>query len=60
MKLQSLTEEELQKLRGKHAVVIVSNGKIQLAELPKYGMVEIHCSDGIAKNIYQKDGAKLN
>lgn len=51
MELKSLTEDELKQLRGKHAIVIVSDGKMKVAELPSHGNVEIMCHDKKVKQV---------
>ena len=38
-------------LTEKHAVIILSDGKMQLANLPAYGDVQLVCKDKKAKRI---------
>ena len=41
MKLKATDFENIKKLSGKNAIVIISNGQIKSAELPEHGIVEI-------------------
>lgn len=52
MEMKSVTSlEELENIREKHAIIVVSDGKIQVGELPAYGDVQIVCKDKKAKRI---------
>ncbi|GGC98176.1 XtrA/YqaO family protein [Enterococcus wangshanyuanii] len=41
MKLKATDFEDIKKLSGKNAIVIISNGQIKSTELPEHGIVEI-------------------
>lgn len=59
LELQNININDLKNISSKHAVVIVSNGKIKLVPLPKYGNLKINCSDGIAKHVEEITGTKF-
>lgn len=55
MEMKLITSvEEIELIRNKHAVIVVSNGKMHLGELPAYGDVEIVCKDKKAVRIKEK------
>lgn len=51
MELKLINEKELVNLRDKHAVVIVSDGKMKIVELPSHGNIEIFCHDKKVKQV---------
>lgn len=51
--------EEIPNLRERHAIIIVSDGKIQLGDLPVYGDVEIVCKDKKAVRVKKKTETQL-
>ena len=51
--------EEIPNLRERHAIIIVSDGKIQLGDLPNYGDVEIVCRDKKAVRVKKKTETQL-
>lgn len=60
MELKLLMDiEDVENIREKHAVIIVSDGKMQFAELPQFGKVQINCSGGVVKQVDQNTGVKF-
>lgn len=53
MELKPITIEQLEKINSNHALIIVSNGKMKIAELPAYGEVEIQCHEKRVKRVKQ-------
>ena len=51
--------EEIPNLRERHAIIIVSDGKIQLGDLHNYGDVEIVCKDKKAVRVKKKTETQL-
>lgn len=50
MELKSATIEEIKEMKGKNALVIISNGQMKVAELPQYGTVTLNVKDGKVTN----------
>lgn len=50
MELKSTTMQEIVELQGKNAIVIISNGQMKVAELPRYGTVTLNVKDGKVTN----------
>lgn len=59
MELKSTTIKELEELQGKNALVIISNGQIKMAELPKFGIVEITSHDEKVTFVEEKRKTKF-
>lgn len=51
MELKSITIDQLENISNAHAVIIVSNGKMKLGELPPYGNIEITCHENKVKRV---------
>lgn len=60
VELKPITGEELKDIGDKHVLIVVSDGKIRIAELPKYGKVQINCSDGIVRQVEENTSTKFN
>lgn len=45
MELKSTTIKDIEKMQGKNVIIIISNGKMKVAELPSFGIVEITSHD---------------
>lgn len=41
MELKKIDVSEIEKLKGKNVVVLISNGEMKYKELPEFGTVEI-------------------
>lgn len=50
---------EIKELEGKNALVIISNGQMKAAELPKFGIVEITSHDEKVTFVEQKIKSKF-
>lgn len=59
MELKYITMEQIEKLQESHAIIIVSDGKMKLAELPPYGSVEITCHENKVKQIKEERSARF-
>jgi hypothetical protein len=53
MESKEVTEIDLsnEKIVSSHFVAIVSDGKVKIIELPKYGETQIICKDGKVKRV---------
>jgi|GEM_PF-4888047 len=53
MESKEVTEIDLsnEKIVSSHFVAIVSDGKVKIVELPKYGETQIICKDGKVKRV---------
>lgn len=53
METKEVTEIDLsnEKIVSSHFVAIVSDGKVKIVELPKYGETQIICKDGKVKRV---------
>ena len=51
MELKSITMDQLETIRAGHAVIIVSDGKMKLGELPQYGTIQITCHENKVKRV---------
>ncbi|VTT35846.1 Uncharacterised protein [Enterococcus casseliflavus] len=53
MESKEVTEIDLsnEKVSSSHFVAIVSDGKMKMIELPKYGETQIICKDGKVKRV---------
>lgn len=49
MVLKKINVSEIEKLKGKNVVVVISNGEMKYKELPAFGTVEIHSHDNKVK-----------
>ena len=58
MNLKHITVEQIEELQGSHAVVIISDDKIKLVELPSYGNVEITCHENKVKQVKEERSAR--
>ncbi|MHC5375616.1 XtrA/YqaO family protein [Enterococcus sp. LJL120] len=54
MELKNIEPSELEKFKGKNAVVIISNGQMKVAELPDFGTVNIVCKDNKVKRVKEE------
>ncbi len=43
--------DQLETIRAGHAVIIVSDGKMKLGELPPYGTIQITCHENKVKRV---------
>lgn len=59
MELKTVTMDQLANIQGKHALIIVSDGKARLVDLPAYGKIEISCHENKVKVINQKLSAQF-
>ena len=51
--------DQLANIQGKHSLIIVSDGKARLVDLPAYGKIEISCHENKVKVINQKLSAQF-
>lgn len=53
MESKEVTEIDLsnEKIVSSHFIAIVSDGKVKIIELPKYGETQIICKDGKVKRV---------
>ena len=59
MELKLVNDDELKNIREKHAIIIVSDGKMKLAELPTFGNVQIDCGQGKVRTIKEMTDTKF-
>ena len=60
MELKPIKIEDIKKYSDKHVAVIISNGKIRVAELPKFGNVQIDCGNGTVRTVKEMTDTKFN
>ena len=51
MQFKVIDLSDLEKIDNNHAVIIISDGKMKLAELPAYGNIEIFCHEKRVKQV---------
>jgi len=44
-------QEDLEKIADKNVIIIISDGKMKISDLPDYGEIEITCHERKVKNI---------
>jgi hypothetical protein len=58
-RLKTMDLNDIKELEGKNALVIISNGQMKAAELPKFGIVEITSHDEKVTFVEQKIKSKF-
>ena len=59
LELKTMDLNDIKELEGKNALVIISNGQMKAAELPKFGIVEITSHDEKVTFVEQKIKSKF-
>ncbi len=59
LELKSTTIKEIEEVQEKNMLVIISNGQIKMAELPKFGIVEIISHDEKVTFVEEKRKTKF-
>ncbi|WP_265458703.1 XtrA/YqaO family protein [Enterococcus sp. HY326] len=54
MELKNINPADIEKFKGKNAVIIISNGQMKVAELPDFGTVNIVCKDNKVKRVKEE------
>ena len=58
MELKPIKISDISELN--HVAVIISDGKIRVAELPKFGNVQINCGNGSVQKVQEITDTKFN
>lgn len=59
MQLKNITVSDLKKIQSEHVLIVVSDGKMKLGELPAYGNVSIKCHDKKVKQVIEEQATKF-
>lgn len=54
MELKNINIDQIKKIKGENAIVLISNGQMKCLEMPSYGIVEIISKDGKVKRIKEQ------
>lgn len=54
IKIKTIDTKNFKELHEEHAVVILSQGKARLVELPEFGTLQIICKDNHVKRIKEE------
>lgn len=58
MELKPIKISDISELN--HVAVIISDGKIRVAELPRFGNVQIDCGNGTVRTVKEMTDTKFN
>ncbi|BAK94180.1 MAG: XtrA/YqaO family protein [Alkalibacterium sp.] len=59
MELKNITISDLKDIQTQHAVIVVSDGKMKLGQLPAYGNVNITCHEKKVKQVKEEQATKF-